>query len=100
MLSTTLPDLKGALCGGFCDSRVAFISAVLSVDPQQRQGPENGQVRASGIKAALNAPISCSVSQHPVPRGAEDCESGCGFSSPVMPDLRAFNFGGKIGVEE
>ena len=23
MLGTTLPDLKGALCGGFCDSRVA-----------------------------------------------------------------------------
>ena len=67
---------------------------------QQRQGPENGQVRASGIKAALNAPISCSVSQHPVQRGAEDCESGCGFSSLVMPDLCAFNFGGKIGVEE
>jgi hypothetical protein len=70
MLGTTLPDLKGALCGGFCDSRVACISAVFSVDPQQRQWPGNGQVRASGIKTALIALISCSVSQHPVPSGA------------------------------
>ena len=72
----------------------------MNLDPQQRQGPENEKARASGIKPGLNAPISCSVSQHPVPRGAEDCESGCGFSSLVMPDLCAFNFGGKIGVEE
>ena len=58
MLGTALPDLKGALCGEFCDSRDACISVVLSIDSQQRQWPENGQVRASGIKAALNAPIA------------------------------------------
>ena len=74
MLSTTLPDLKGALGGNFCDSRFARISAFLSVDPHQRQGPENGQVRASGIKTALNALIPCSVCQHPVPRGAKGYE--------------------------
>ena len=54
LLGTTLPDLKGSRCGEFCDSRVACTSAVLSVDPQQRQWWENGQVRVSGIKTALN----------------------------------------------
>ena len=53
MPSTTLPDLKGALCGGFCDARVAFISAVLSVDPQQRQGPENEEASASALNPGL-----------------------------------------------
>jgi len=69
LLGTALPDLKGALCEGFCDSRVACISAVLFVDPQKRQWPENGQLRASSIKAALNAPVSCFLCQHPVPSG-------------------------------
>ena len=93
MLSKTLPDPKGEFCGEFCVSPIARISAVLSVDSQQRQGPENEKARASGIKAALNGAISNLVSQHPVPSGAEDRESGCKFSSLEMTDLRAFNFG-------
>ena len=99
-LGSALSDLKGGRGFIFCDFRLALISAVLSVDSPQLQGGRFDRNHGSGPHGALNAPISSSVSRHPVPRGAEDCESGCGFSSLVMPDLCAFNFGDKTGVEE
>ena len=37
----------------FSDPRFAHISAVLSVDSQQRQGPETEEARALGTKAAI-----------------------------------------------
>ena len=88
LLSTILPDLKGALCGlELCYSRVACISAALTVDLQQRQGPGNEELSAGGIKTALNAAISRSVHQHPILSGAEYRESGCNLSSLEVPDV-------------
>jgi hypothetical protein len=67
LLRVTLPDLKGALGGSFSDSGFAHISAVLSVDSQQRQGQETGKARALETTAAIRRPISNLVWQHPVP---------------------------------
>ena len=99
-MGAALSDLKGALCEGFCNSRVACISAVLSVDPQPRQWPETCQMRASGIKAALYAPESCFICQHPVPSGEEDRESWCSFSSLEIPVLRTSAFSFEVIIEE
>jgi|AntAceMinimDraft_5_1070358.scaffolds.fasta_scaffold257624_1 hypothetical protein len=69
LLAVTLPDLKEALGGSSSDSRFAHISAVLSVDSQQRQGQETEEARALETKAAIKRPISNIVFQHPVPSG-------------------------------
>jgi hypothetical protein len=69
LLVVTLPDLKGALGGSFSDSRFTHISAVLSVDSQQRQGQETEEARALGTKAAIKRPISNLVCQHRLPSG-------------------------------
>ena len=71
-MGVALPDLKGVLGGHRYDSRFARISAFLSVDPHQRQGPEIEKARAGGIKTAFNAPISILVFQYLAPSGAED----------------------------
>ena len=53
MLLVTLPDLKGALGGSFSDSGFTHISAVLSVDSQQRQGQETEEAQALETTAAI-----------------------------------------------
>ena len=52
--------------------RFARISAFLSVDPHQRQGPEIEKARAGGIETAFKAPISILGFQYLAPSGAED----------------------------
>ena len=68
-MGVTLLDLKGTVGGSFSDYRLAHISAVLSVDSQQRQGQETEEARALGTTAAIKRPISEFVSQHPPPSG-------------------------------
>ena len=56
-LAATLPDVKGALGDSFSDSGFAHISAVLSVDSQQRQGQETEEARVLETTAAIKRPI-------------------------------------------
>ena len=68
-------DLKGAGCGStFCVVDFALITAFLSVDPPQLQGPKSDQNRGSGPNGALNATLSSVVSRRPTPRGAKGYE--------------------------
>ena len=69
MLAVALPGLKEALIGSFSDSRFAHISAVLSVDSQQRQGQETEETRALETTAAIKRLISNLVCQHLPPSG-------------------------------
>ena len=69
-LGLVLSDLKGGRGSTFCVADFALITAFLSVDSPQLQGPKVDQNHGSGPNSALNAPISCVVFQHPAPRGA------------------------------
>jgi hypothetical protein len=71
LFAVALPDLKGALGGSLSDSRFAHISAVLSVDSQQRQGPETGKTSAASAKFTINRSILNLVCQHNAPEGRD-----------------------------
>ena len=76
-MAVTLSGLKGDLIGSFSDSRFAHITAVLSVESQQRQGQETEEARALETTAAIKRPIANLVCQHPVPSGVKDHEPTC-----------------------
>ena len=77
LLAVTLPGLRGALIGSFSESGFAHISAVLSVDSQQRQGQETEEARALETTAAIKRPIPNLVCQYPPPSGVKDHEPTC-----------------------
>ena len=70
LLGLLLSDLKGGRGSTYCVADFALITAFLSVDSPQLQGPKFDQNHGSGPNSALNAPVSCVVSRHPAPRGA------------------------------
>ena len=61
---------QGGLWFNFCVVDFALITAFLSVDSPQLQGPEFDQNHGSGPNGALIAPISSLVSVRRPPRGA------------------------------
>ena len=73
-LGLALFDLKGGCGPTFCVVDFALITAFLSVDSPQLQGPEFDQNHGSGPNGALIAPISSLVSVRRPPRGARDYE--------------------------
>ena len=79
---------------------LAPITAILTADSPELQGPEFGQGGVGLFFIAHAAPISSFVSRHPAPRGAEDRESGCVLSSSDMPDPAARNFESKFEHKE
>ena len=74
LLWLVLSDLKGGRGSTFCVVDFALITAFLSVDSPQLQGPEFDQNHGSGPNGALIAPISSLVSVRRPPRGARDYE--------------------------
>ena len=74
LLGLVLSDLKGGRGSTFCVVDFALITAFLSVDSPQLQGPKFDQNHGSGPNGALNAPISSLVSRRPAHRGARDYE--------------------------
>ena len=65
-----LIDLKGGCGSTLCVLDLSLITAFLSVDSPQLQGPKFDQNHGSGPNGALNATTTSSVSRCPTPRGA------------------------------
>ena len=74
MIGSVLSDLKGGRGLIFCVADFALITAFLSVDSPQLQGPKFDQKLGSGPHGALNAPKSSLVARRTPPRGAPDYE--------------------------
>ena len=74
LLGLVLSDLKGGRGSTFYFVAFAPITAFLSVDSPQLQGPKFDKNHGSGPNGALNAPISSLVSRRPAPRGVRDYE--------------------------
>ena len=72
LLSTTLRDLKGGRGSIFCAFEMVGILVFLSVASPQLQGSQLWKGDGNFFKKVLNGPISCVVSVHPAPSGAED----------------------------
>ena len=70
-LGLVLFDLKGGCGSTFCVVDFALITAFLSVDSPQLQGPKFDQNHGSGPKGALSATIPNLVSRRLSPRGAK-----------------------------
>ena len=69
VLELVLFDLKGGCGSTFCAIDFALITAFLSVDSPQLQGPELDQNHGSGPKGALNVTKQSLISRRPAPRG-------------------------------
>ena len=67
-------DLKGGCGSTFSVADFALITAFLSVDSPQLQGPKFDQNHGSGPKGALNATMPSYVTRRLAPRGAKGCE--------------------------
>ena len=74
LLGLVLSDLKGARGSTFCVVDFALITAFLSVDSPQLQGPKFDQNHGSAPNGALIAPKSSLAPKRPAPRGARDYE--------------------------
>ena len=72
LLSTTLRDLKGGRGSIFCAFEMVGILVFLSVASPQLQGSQLWKGDGNFFKKVFNGPISCVVSVHPSPSGAED----------------------------
>ena len=72
LLSTTLRDLKGGRGSIFCAFEMVGILVFLSVASPQLQGSQLWKGDGNFLKKVFNGPISCVVSVHPAPSGAED----------------------------
>ena len=72
LLSTTLRDLKGGRGSIFCAFEMVGILVFLSVASPQLQGSQLWKGDGNFFKKVLNGPISCVVSVHLAPSGAED----------------------------
>ena len=74
LLGSVLSDLKGGGGSNFCVVDFALITAFLSVDSPQLQGPKFDQNHGGVPNGALISPKSSLVSKRPAPRGARDYE--------------------------
>ena len=74
LLGLVLSDLKGGRGSTFCVVDFALITAFLSVDSPQLQGPKFDQNHGSGHNGAINATLPILVSRRPTPRGAKGYE--------------------------
>ena len=74
LIGLVLSDIEGGRGSTSCAVDFALITAFLSVDSPQLQGPKFDQNHGSAPNGALIAPISSLVSRRPAPRGARDYE--------------------------
>ena len=74
LFGLVLSDLKGGRGSTYCVADFALITAFLSVDSPQLQGPKFDQNHGSGPNGARNLTVPSLVSRRPTPRGAKGCE--------------------------
>ena len=72
LLSTTLRDLKGGRGSIFCAFEMVGILVFFAVSSPQLQGSQLWEGDGKIIIEVFNGSISCMVSVHPAPSGAED----------------------------
>ena len=72
LLGSTLSDLKGGRGNIFCAFGIVEILVFSSVASPQLQGSQLWEGGGKTIIEVFNGSISCLVSMHPAPSGAED----------------------------